>query len=48
MITLIIDMILLLMLSDEVGQGNINWVFGVFLIAAIWLNAIAMFRRVFR
>ena len=48
MITLIIDMILLLMLSNKVGQGHINWVFGIFLCGVLWLNAIAMFRRVFR
>ena len=48
MITLIIDVVLALILADKVGQGHINWVFGVILCAILWLNAIAMFRRVFR
>ena len=48
MITLMLNVLASIVVADKVGQGHINWVFGVILCAILWLNAIAMFRKVFR
>lgn len=48
MITLIIDVVLALILADKVGQGDINWAFGMFLCGVLWLNAAAVFKKVFK
>lgn len=48
MITLMLNALATIVIADKVGQGHINWVFGIFLCGVLWLNAVAVFKKVFR
>lgn len=48
MITLIINAVACLVVSDLVGQRDINWVLGASILAVLMLNCVVMYRRVFK
>ena len=48
MITLIINAVACLVVSDLVGTRDINWVAGISLLAVLMLNCVATYRRVFK
>ena len=48
MMTLIINAVACLVVSDLVGQRDINWVLGTFILAVLMLNCAVMYRRVFK
>lgn len=48
MMTLIVNAVACLVVSDLVGTREINWVLGTSILAVLMLNCVVMYRRVFK